>query len=320
MHVLGHSFSQKRKCTRPRDLHIRKVSFSGSSVSDGSLSSSTSTSSAYTALPTPVHTEQQQQLASPPLIVSPGQTMAPLRLHERAFKSSKCPQTGRTTTTFYDDTAVSDDDDHSQHYSYYSYYDVDRLDGGVDAKGSYLEVEGTQFHMELPPHVEHAEMDTPLTGDDRNLVEPADYFYLAEQHADSAKRTPAPRSRWSESTIQTLNEDDMTPSTAMPTPMCDDDDDASSSGSRSSFDDDDSEDEDDDELLEELEARQVRLEVLPNFSHKYQRTVSAPEARRPPMLTDSVEDFIKRGGWKRRGIVFDRREVGMRDSDCFTVI
>lgn len=284
MHVLGHSFSQKRKITtRPRDLHIRKISFSGSSFSDGSLSSSTSTSSAYTALPTP-----EPQLASP-FLASPSQTMAPLRLHERPFKSSKCPQTGRTTTTFYDDTAVSDDDE-DLHYSYY-------YNGQMEDVGSILEVEGTQFHMELPPHAEHIEMeDTPQA----DQHEQGDYFFF--QHV--TKRAPSPRSRWSESTIQSLNEDDMTPSTQEPTPMYDEEDDDDNSI---------------DEALE-MQAKEVRLEVLPNFSHKYQRTVSAPEARRPPMRTDSVENFIKRGGWKRRGIVFDRREIGMRDSDCFTVV
>lgn len=299
MHVLGHSFSQKRKCTkRPRDLHIRKISFSGSSLSDGSLSSSTSTVSAYTALPTPQH-----HMASP-IMTSPSQTAAPLRLHERPFKSSRSPSTGRTTTTFYDDTAVSDDDE-DLHYSYY----YDGGSGKMDEAGSILEVEGTQFHMELPPHAEHIETDTPQAADQ---CEPADYFFF--QHVVS-KRPPMPGSRWSESTIQTLNEEDMTPSTAQPTPICDEGD----------YDlEEDEEDEDDDSSIDEpleMPARQVRLEALPNFSHKYQRTVSAPEARRPPMRTmDSVDDFIKRGGWKRRGIVFDRREVGMRDSDCFTVI
>merc|ERR1712000_292578 len=51
MHVLGHSFSQKRKDSkRPRDLHIRKISFSGSTLSGCSLSSSDSTASAVTAI------------------------------------------------------------------------------------------------------------------------------------------------------------------------------------------------------------------------------------------------------------------------------
>lgn len=292
MHVLGHSFSQKRQCTkRPRDLHIRKVSFSGSSVSDGSLSSSTSTVSVGTALPTP----PQHYLASP-FVTSPTQTSAPLRLHERPFKSSNSPSVGRTTTTFYDDTAVSDDDD-DLHYSYY-------YDGKADEAGSILEVEGTQFHMELPPQAEHVEMDTPQA----DQHEPADYFFFSHV----SKRPSMPRSRWSESTIQTLNEDDMTPSTVQATPICEEEEE------------DEEEDVEDDssidEPLEIYQAPKVRLESLPNFSHKYQRTVSAPEARRPAMMTDSVEDFIKRGGWKRRGIVFDRREIGMRDSDCFTVI
>jgi hypothetical protein len=265
MHVLGHSFSQKRKCSkRPRDLHIRKISFSGSSLSDGSLSSDCSTASARTAIPPlPYGTST---IASP--------TQAPLRLHERPFKSAKVQG-----TTFYD-SALSDDEDYEE---------------GGDVN-EIVEVEGTQFHMEMPPHTTHIQEDTT-----QERHESSDYFFF--QHV--TKRPPIPRSRWSESTIQTLDQHEISsPTPGTMTPRGDE-----GTGYYSS----------EDEV--DMEGPPVQVELPPNFSHKYLRTVSAPEARRPPMRTmDSVEDFIKRGGWKRRGIVFDKREVGMRDSDCFTVI
>lgn len=287
MHVLGHSFSQKRKCNRPRDLQIRKVSFSGSSLSDGSLSSSsTSTASAGTAIaPSQYHTSPA------PVFASPTNAHAPLRLYERPFKSSRhhpIMAAGASAATFYyADSAISSDDDED-------YYGSIMGDDEDDEKRSeFVEVEGTQFHMELPPHAEHIEADTP------EAHERSDYFFF--QHV--TKRPSMPKSRWSESTIQTLD---------MATPG-------------SSIHDDYEEDEDKDVLVEEeeedMETPTAHVDVPPNFSYKYQRTVSAPEARRPTMpAKDSVEEFIKRGGWKRRGIVFDRREIGMRDSDCFTVI
>lgn len=189
--------------------------------------------------------------------------------------------------TFYNDSAVSSDDEGD-------YYD----DEDADEVSEIVEVEGTQFHMELPPHAEHLEEDSTNERHD-----PADYFF---QHV--TKRPQMPRSRWSESTIQTLDQHDI----SSPTPG------SMTPSGETYFD-----LEDDEECLNDTEAQgpPVQVELPPNFSYKYQRTVSAPESRRPPMRTmDSVEDFIKRGGWKRRGIVFDRREVGMRDSDCFTVI
>jgi hypothetical protein len=100
-----------------------------------------------------------------------------------------------------------------------------------------------------------------------------DYFTLA------MARRPAPRSRWSESTIQTLDLDmDMG--------------DVSVAG-----------DDYDQAATPDTEA-DLPLEI-PNFSHK--RNVTP---KRPPMRSlDSLDDLIKKSGWKRRGVVFNGEET-----------
>jgi hypothetical protein len=98
-----------------------------------------------------------------------------------------------------------------------------------------------------------------------------------------ARQRPAlERSHWSESTVQT-------------TDHLDDDDD----------DDDDDEDDEGADITPQPEQRPVRLSQWPNFSTK-RNTVP----KRPPMKAmDSIENFIKRGGWKRRGIVFQAKDA-----------
>lgn len=89
-----------------------------------------------------------------------------------------------------------------------------------------------------------------------------------------AKRPPMPRSRWSESTIQSIQSLDQ--------------------GDMSADDYDETPDSEADVPLE-----------IPNFSHK--RNVTP---QRPPMRSlDSLEDLIKRSGWKRRGVVFNENEA-----------
>lgn len=240
MHVLGHSFCEKRKSTkRPRDLHIRKVSFSGSSLSGCSLSSSDSTASAVTAILQPQHADH-----------------APRRLHERAMISS--PSRRDQPRSFFDDAdsiAVGSDDE-------------DEEDGDDD-------VDMDQFVMEMPPHTPEADH----SGDSQQ--EPMmDYF-----HFHLTKRPSLPRSRWSESTISSIQTIE-----AMPTP----------GASFSTI-----------ATEQEDERTSMLMEMPPNFSYK--RAVSTPAAtnnKRPPMKhLDSIEEFVKRGGWKRRGIVFQQEEV-----------
>lgn len=117
---------------------------------------------------------------------------------------------------------------------------------------------------------------------DHERQEPQDYFL-----ATLAKRPPLPRSHWSESTIQTI--DSITPNNTT-TP--------------STFDDDT----DDDASVLEMPAltrRSSNFSRAFNFSYK-RNTVP----KRPPMKAmDSVDNFIKRGGWKRRGIVFHEEDM-----------
>lgn len=229
MHFPGHSFAQKRKSTkRPRDLHIRKVSFSGSSLSGSSLSSSCSTASACTAIPYNSVTSPYRRESTQESPISP-----PPRLHERPFKERKPP-----ATFYFGDDEVDEDDDEDKHV---------------------VEVEGTQFHMELPPHT------SPM---DHHAQEPTDYFW------GYVKSRPAmPRSRWSESTIQSVEQHDSRP----------------------------------DSMHDDYAVETVVVEP-PNFSYK-RNTVTAESTRRPPMRAmDSVEELVKKGGWKRRGVVFDQQE------------
>ncbi|KAI9172510.1 hypothetical protein HJFPF1_02012 [Paramyrothecium foliicola] len=246
MHVLGHSFSQKRKATkRPRDLHIRKVSFSGSSLSSGgSLSSSSSTSTFTPRHYSPSRTDSA--IALDPLSLHPT-FHAPARLSERPLIRTESPRWQEAVSFFdYDDTEDE--------------YDSDELPEDDEDDDFAVKPQGLtcrhQPDMALPPHA------SPLDHTAHDRHEATDYFMF-----QLTTRPPMPRSRWSESTIQTM--DSITPSIASGTPTVD--------------------------------------EAVPNFSYK-RNTVP----KRPTMKAgDSVDNFIKRGGWKRRGIVFHNDE--MRD-------
>jgi hypothetical protein len=244
MHVLGHSFSQKRKSSkRPRDLHIRKVSFSGSSLSSGgSLSSSSSTSTFTPRTYSPSHTDSA--IALDPLSLHPT-FQAPARLNERPLIRTESPRWKEAVSFFNDDDSEDD-------------YETDELPEEEDEDDFEVKPQGLtcrhQPDMALPPHA------SPLDHNAHERHEASDYFML-----QLTTRPPIPRSRWSESTIQTL--DSLTPSCASGTSAVD--------------------------------------EAVPNFSYK-RNTVP----KRPTMKTgDSVDNFIKRGGWKRRGIVFHNEEM-----------
>jgi hypothetical protein len=236
MHVLG-SFSQKRKCTtRPRDLHIRKVSFSGSSLSSGSFSSS---SSAATLTPRNCSPGR----AVDPLNLHPT-FQAPARLNERPLIQNTESPRWQEAVSFFDDDDTEDEDESDELPEDESDYDDFGLKGGLTCRH--------QPEMALLPHA------SPLDHADQH--ESSDFF-LTQLN----KRPPMPRSRWSESTIQTM--ESLTPSCTNGT----------------------------------VDA----ADVVPNFSYK-RNTVP----RRPTMKSgDSVENFVKRGGWKRRGIVFHNDEM-----------
>lgn len=252
MHVLGsigHGFSQRRKTT-PRDLHIRKVSLSGCSLASGdSFSSSSSTSTARapnSALTTPSASSGFDPLSLHPTF------QPPPRLHDRPLISPERTHYTPSSSFFPDDS--SDDDSFD-----------DRHSSADDEEYTVCRAQELHFshpkEMVLPPHA------SPMDHSTDNRSEPQDYFMVR-----LAERPNMPRSRWSESTIQTLDQDDFDE-----TPGTDED---------------------------------IPLE-MPNFSRKRN---AAPS--RPPLRSlDSLDDFIKKGGWKRRGVVFNKGEARQHSAE-----
>ncbi|KAK2048763.1 hypothetical protein LZ31DRAFT_538852 [Colletotrichum somersetense] len=146
-----------------------------------------------------------------------------------------------------------------------------------------------------PIQVQQQQQQQPRQPQNRSrelAAEGDDYFLFKVQQHIAATRPQLPRSHWSESTINTMA------SAA----------DEEGEDGEAENDDDDSSSEDGSIVGQERPVRECRWQ---NFSHK---RPSAPSARRPQMKSlDSVEDFIKRGGWKRKGIVF--QQEGSRSSN-----
>jgi hypothetical protein len=130
-----------------------------------------------------------------------------------------------------------------------------------------------------------------------------DYFLLQQrqQEPQQQERPALPRSHWSQSTIMTLD--------ATPTPL-------PQEAER--------EREEQPERQQRLE-RQVRQQATasyPNFSYKRNTVPTKAAPKRPPLVptADNVDAFIRRGGWKRRGIVFQhdsgyRSDTGSDDGN-----
>ncbi|KAL0937517.1 uncharacterized protein CTRU02_207248 [Colletotrichum truncatum] len=130
---------------------------------------------------------------------------------------------------------------------------------------------------------------TPIQQTERSrehAAEGDDYFLFKVQQHIAATRPQLPRSHWSESTIQTLD---------MEFPDDDEEGDAGSEGS----------------IVDE--ERPVRESQWQNFSYKRNTPPKRPQMK----SLDSVEDFIKRGGWKRRGIVFEQDGTRQAGSSLF---
>ncbi|KAJ6779461.1 hypothetical protein PWT90_00767 [Aphanocladium album] len=259
MHVLN-GFSTRRKSPKPRDLHIRKVSFSGCSLSSGcSIESSSSTSTARG----PGHVRSDSNASYDPLRLHPI-VQPPPRLHERAYiVSPKRPTTGSSSTTprtFYDDRSTAGSDEWSGYGI--SIFEYDDSDTEVD------EEEGDVFEQvhsnSMPP------LSTPLdlTADESD---DEDYFFM-----QIAKRPQMPRSHWSESTIQTLAQLTPAASNNMATTPA--------------------------ERLEDP-IEQARM-MLPNFSWRHNTVPARPRMK----AMDSVEQLVKRGGWKRKAVHLNNQE------------
>ncbi|ATY59620.1 hypothetical protein CCM_05243 [Cordyceps militaris CM01] len=194
MHVLN-GFSSRRKTPKPRDLHIRKISFSGCSLSSGcSIDSASSTSTARG----PSHHRSGSDASIDPLRLHPI-AQPPPRLHERAYITSPRRRPDESPRTFFHgrDTDSSSGGGSGGEYGV-SVFEYDDSDTELDDDD---ETVFEQVHTNsMPP------MTSPLDHD-ADESDDEDYFFM-----QLAKRPRLPRSHWSESTIQTLAQ--LTPATS----------------------------------------------------------------------------------------------------------
>ncbi|KAL7934229.1 hypothetical protein V8C35DRAFT_302059 [Trichoderma chlorosporum] len=239
----------QRRGSKPRELHIRKVSFSGcslASTSDRSFSSDSSTST-IRALNTPRLASSVGTASSFDSFSIHSTSQPPKRLHDRPFIMTN-QQHYESAPTFYD----SEDAESS---------DMEASERDFDGEDEDL----PQFVMEMP-HASPVNRHDYEAGD-----EPRDYFFT---HIN--KRPSLPRSRWSESTIASVDSlDDMTPGSDMSEPTSSD------------------------------EAAEAAGVSTPSTI-----TSSTAVPKRPNFKTvNSFEDYVKRGHWKRRGVVFNAAEM-----------
>ncbi|KAM3451846.1 hypothetical protein MY3296_004993 [Beauveria thailandica] len=260
MHVLN-GFSTRRKSPKPRDLHIRKISFSGCSLSSGCSIDSASTTSTTRG---PSHHRSDSDASYDPLRLHPI-VQPPPRLHERAYISSPRRRQDDSPRTFFHDAGNSSGSGSAWSGYGVSVFEYDDSDTEVDEDEDAAVVEQVQSNS-MPP------MTTPLDHDDAgDASDDDDYFFMKTL----AKRPQMPRSHWSESTIQTLAQLTPAASSTIATPA---------------------------ERLEDP-IEQARM-MLPNLSRKHDTVPARPRMR----AMDSVEQLVKRGGWKRKAIVMDKQE------------
>lgn len=347
MHILSKGFSQCRSksTTRPRDLQIRKVSMSDSSLSSGSDASTIR----YTPTPgtpgsvsrsftTAYATSQRSRSDS----VSTGTTsgsssssgsgsgsfdplhshpthLAPPRLHNRPIIHSERDSHEAVSTFLEDESSDEEDEDYETAVESCNGYEVsvrEAMDNQVE--------ESLQDDIYYSNHERHASQES--------------YFTL-----DLTSRPPLPQSRWSASTIQTLEPLSRTTSFA----------DLAGIRTPDVYDYNNP-----DGILayEEVEpvpalptTTAMKLAPLPNFSYKRlappstttTTTISAvaagptstpqmsastltpfaPTPRRPQLKStgDSLDNFLTRGCWKRKGIVFHTEAVEQEEPQLFHV-
>ncbi|KOS20889.1 hypothetical protein ESCO_004049 [Escovopsis weberi] len=225
---------------KSRDLHIRKISFSGSSVSSGSFSSTSSCSTA--------RGDDSSSLNFDPLALHPT-FHAPPRLHNRPF----IPLDGRR---YQDVSAFCDDseDDHSD----------------VDSHPSLL------HHNQRRRRYHTQAASTASDEEDRMGMMPSAAAAAAQEEScffamHLAPRPQLPPSRWSESTIATMQ----------------------------TF----------DEFGAPTSASMLSVAGGP-AACAGEGAAETTRTQRPGMKhMDTFEHFVKRGGWKRRGIVFHSEDM-----------
>ncbi|KAG6082242.1 hypothetical protein E4U31_001781 [Claviceps sp. LM219 group G6] len=293
MHVLGsigHGFSQRRKNSSSKNLNIRKISLPCLSTTGSSFSSSSSTMSApepssarsrtgsHGFGPLSLHPtfhQQQQQQQPPP------------RLHDRPLISPRQKEDQYEPPSFFHDDDFSESESADEEG-----FDDRQTVIGDDEEYTFCRAQVLHF-SHCPQPKEMIVSSSPRTSavDHDTLVDGSESrdYYMRQL----AKRPAMPCSRWSDSTIQTLDfVDDIAPDETLP-------------------------DEDEDQKQEEEEEQEATKEEvcmdvpMPNFSRK---RITAPS--RPPLRSlDSLDDFIKKSGWKRRGVIFDRSEARQHSVD-----
>ncbi|KAG5955564.1 hypothetical protein E4U58_007049 [Claviceps cyperi] len=294
MHVLGsigHGFGQRRKNSSPKNLAIRKISLPCLSTPGSSFSSSSSTMSAPEPSSARLRTGSH---GFGPLSLHPTfhhqQQQPPPRLHDRPLISPRQKDQYEPLSFFRDDDLTESADDEG--------FDDRQTVIGDEEEYTFCRAQVLHFsHCPQPkemivsssPRTSAVDHDTLLDGS-----EIRDYYMR-----QLAKRPAMPCSRWSDSTIQTLDfVDDIAPDETLP-------------------DEDEEQEEEEEEQEEEEEEEQAKKEEvcmdvpMPNFSRK---RITAPS--RPPLRSsDSLDGFIKKGGWKRRGVIFDRSEARQHSVD-----
>lgn len=267
------------KSVKPRIVHIRKASTSANSTVSTSALSVQSEPIPCTPFENNHHHHIRSSSAASvgssssfdPLRAHPVKH-APPRLHSRPMIRQDSPRFPESMT-FPDHHEIESDELHPVHH-------VPELSLEEPYRGYSMSIFEDDSDMEAEDD-DNDEQDSSFDDDCEvpsmvSDTESEDVQEIVSEfdyfHLPFAKPPALPRSRWSESTIHTL---------CQPTPA------ASNAGTPLAF------------------AENKNVANLPNFSYK-RNTVP----RRPPMKhVDTVEDVIKRGGWKRRGIVFDEKEV-----------
>lgn len=245
----------QRRGSKTRELHIRKISFSGCSLSSASDRSFSSDSSSSTLRAHTPRLATSSGTASSFDGLSIHSSYPPKRLHDRPFILSD----RESAPTFYD----SEDAESS---------DLEASERDFDGEDE----DQTQFTMELP----HA---SPVSNNDYDATEePHDYFFM---HLTSRPK-PVNQSRWSDSTIASTiaSLDDLTPVSSMSEPTS--------------------------AAIADAEEAEAAGASTPSSL-----TSAAPVPKRPTYKpVDSFEDYLRRGGWKRRGIVFNREDMDSFES------
>lgn len=181
--------------------------------------------------------------------------------------------------------------------STFFYDDTEDEDDGVGFGFAENDAETMELplHEEQPRNMALPPAASPLDYSSHEREQPQDYFMV-----QLAQRPPMPRSHWSESTIQTLRSfddlDDLasgacTPSNEIDLTEVDLPTDEST----------------DDESPGTVVGIAEPVVILPNFSYK---RPSVPQRPSVQTAVDKVEEVAKTGGWKRRGVVFNKNEAG----------